>query len=73
MKNIYTEYQAETITLHSMSLTMNIKCSVLSEYFYKCDENELNSALKNEIDIDKIKIINEQLEKLKNPEYCKEL
>ena len=46
---------------------------ILWKYFYKCDENELNSALKNEIDIDKIKIINEQLEKLKNPEYCKEL
>ena len=38
-KNIYTEYQAETITLHSMSLTLNIKCSVLSEYFYKCDDD----------------------------------
>lgn len=37
-KNIYTEYQGETITLHSISLTMNIKCSVLSEYFYKCDD-----------------------------------
>jgi hypothetical protein len=38
-KNVYTEYQAELITLHSMSLTMNIKCSVLSEYFYKCDDD----------------------------------
>lgn len=38
-KNVYTEYQAEQITLHSISLTMNIRCSVISEYFYRCDDD----------------------------------
>lgn len=38
-KKTYTEYQGETIQLKSVSLTMNIKCSVINEFFYKCDDD----------------------------------
>jgi len=38
-KKAVKEYQAEHIMLHSMSLSMKIDCSQLSEFFYNCEDD----------------------------------
>lgn len=46
-QNIVKEYQGTDVTFKSLTLTMNVHCSVLSDFFLNCDDDTFHNKVCN--------------------------